>query len=92
MYIVTKGSASTTLVDRDSAILLLQALSDYNCSESVGMKTVIGREANSDFSVSFDDKDINPATIEDTALITSWLLSLGCAEVLVKRDVRVAND
>ena len=86
MYIVNKGSQAATLTDRESAILLLQALSDYNCSESVGMKTVIGREASSDFGVSFDDKDITPASIEDTALITSWLLSLGCTEVLVKRN------
>ena len=92
MYIISKGSASVTLVDRDSAILLLQALSDYDCSESVGMKTVIGREASSDFGVSFDDKDINPATIEDVALITSWLLSLGCTEILVKRDKRANHE
>lgn len=91
MYIVSKGNQSVTLIERESAILLLKALSDYDCSESVAMKTVIGREGISEFGISFDDKDIVPSSIEDVALITSWLLSLGCKEIFVKRESHADN-
>ena len=86
MNYVIKGMEKVAVSSREDAKALMRALSDHNCKESISRQDVIGKSAEFNYSVSFDNDEISigTSTMEDGEKIAHWMLELGVAEVIIR--------
>lgn len=86
MKLVSLDEQKVCLPTLEDANQLMQALIAYNCEGQIKKCDSFGEEEKAgDFTILFDNYEINVVGQNNTETILSWFLSLGTTDVLVKR-------
>ena len=85
MNYVSKAEQKIKVASRADAIALMTALNEHNCTDTVKRQEVVGRETKSLYEVIFGDNTISVCDLEDAEMVSHWMLSLECEEVIIKR-------
>jgi len=88
MNYVIKGMDKVAVSSRDDAKALMRALSDHDSKETISRQDVIGKDAEFNYFVCWDDEKVATTTLEDAETIAHWMLSLGCAEITIKNKAQ----
>lgn len=85
MNYVSKSGEKVAVVSKEDAKVLMRALSDHDCNETVSRQDLVGKTASGEFFVMFEDDAIGTISMEDAITILRWMLDLGLSEVSISR-------
>jgi hypothetical protein len=92
MKIVALDDQKVCLPTLQDANQLMQALIRYNCESQLQKYDSFGEEAKpGDFTILFDDFEINVINQTNTETVLHWFMSLGVTDIFVKRIERAES-
>lgn len=86
MKIVALDTEKVCLPTLQDANQLMQALIRYNCEGQIQKYDSFGEETRAgDYTILFDDFEINVVGQNNTETVLNWFLSLGVTDIFIKR-------
>lgn len=90
MKIVSLDDSKVCVPSVDDANQLMSALINYNCEAMLKKYDSFGEEDKpGDYTISFDNYDINVINQTNAETILHWFLSLGFSDIFIKKAGRV---